>query len=277
VLSRGYRGAGESKRVVVSEGFGPLVGVEEAGDEPYMMARALSGVAVLVGKDRRRTGREAIERTGAQVLVLDDGFQYQRLVKDVEIVLVDALAPFGYDFLVPRGRLREPVGSLARAGAVWLTHADLVRERDLAELRARVEALAPKARVWEARHEPVRLRRLEGTEEEGVGALRGRRVVALSSVGNPVAFERTLGQLGAVVVGRARFPDHHRYRREDVRGLPSERPEDLVVTTEKDAVRLPTGGIGREVWVLEVELEGRVEGRGLSEELAWLLDAQRRT
>jgi tetraacyldisaccharide 4'-kinase len=242
-----------------------------------MMARALSGVSVLVGKDRRRTGREAIERTGAQVLVLDDGFQYQRLVKDVEIVLVDALAPFGYDFLVPRGRLREPVGSLARANAVWLTHADLVRERDLAELRARVEALAPKARVWEARHEPVRLRRLEGTEEEGVGALRGRRVVALSSVGNPVAFERTLGQLGAVVVGRARFPDHHRYRREDVRGLPSERPEDLVVTTEKDAVRLPTGGIGREVWVLEVDLEGRVEGRGLSEELAWLLDAQRRT
>ncbi len=274
VLSRGYRGTAERGATVVSEGFGPLVGVTEAGDEPYLMARALPGVFVLAGRDRRRTGRQAVD-LGADALVLDDGFQYQRLVKDLDVVLVDALEPFRYHHLVPRGPLREPLGHLARAAAVWITHADLVRRDDLAEVRAQVEEFAPRARVWAAVHAPVCLRGLSGEGEGEPRGLRGRRVLALSSLGNPEAFERTLEKLGAVVVGCARFPDHHRYRPDDLRGLSGDDGimPDWIVTTAKDAVRLPREGFERPAWALEVELTGLEGGPGLSEELDCLLGA----
>ncbi len=273
VLSRGYRGAGERRGLVVSEGFGPLVEAGQAGDEAFMMARALPGSYVLVGKDRRQTGRRAVEEFGVEALVLDDGFQYQRLEKDVEVVLVDALAPFGYDFLVPRGLLREPARHLARADAVWLTHCDLVRRRDLESILARVRRLAPEVRVWESAHVPVRLRRLGSAETREAGSLRERRVCALSSVGNPGAFERTLGRMGAVVVERARFPDHHEYRPEDLAGLleGQARSVDWVVTTEKDAVRLPEVEVGKPMWALEVELGGWGGAATLAEELDYLL------
>jgi len=296
LLSRGYRGRGERRPAIVSEGFGPLLSVEEAGDEPFMVARKLPGVYVLVGKDRRVTGRMAVDRLGANAIVLDDGFQYQRLQRDLDIVLVDALLPFGYDFLVPRGLLREPPDHLARADAVWLTHSDLVRRPDLEALRARLETLAPRARLWESVHAPLRLRSREGSEELAPEELRGRRVCALSSLGNPVAFLRALQRLGAEVVGEARFPDHHRYRGQDL-ALVGEGPAaeaEWVVTTEKDAVRLPpafaeaaagkegevgkpaTRPTGKPIWVLEVELAGTKEATSVGEELACLLRAPAR-
>jgi tetraacyldisaccharide 4'-kinase len=277
VLSRGYRGRGECEALVVSEGVGPLRPVAEVGDEPYLMALALPGVYVLAGKDRRRTGRLAVEQFGIDAFVLDDGLQYQRLVKDIEIALVDALAPFGYHFLLPRGLLREPPDHLARADAVWLTHADLVRENDLASLRAKVQELAPRARVWEARHAPVGLRRLDRPGQAEPGALRGKRVLALSSVGNPAAFERSLEREGAVLVGRARFPDHHVYGQGDLQKLTAGEwaSAEWVVTTEKDRVRLPPVS-DRPVWALQVEFAAHREGRSLSEELSWLVEAEAR-
>ena len=279
VLSRGYRGSAEKQAVIVSEGFGPLVGAGVAGDEPYLMARALPGVSILVGKDRRQTGRIAIERLGANALVLDDGFQYRRIAKDIEIVLVDALAPFGYDFLVPRGMLREPPQNLARGDAIWITHSDLVRESDLRALRERVQGYAPKARVYEARHAAVGLRSLDDGEALLPEVVRGQRVLALSSIGNPAAFERTLQQIGAVVVDHARFPDHHAYRATEIQQLLASRrgAADMIVTTEKDAVRLPPESLNPQMWALEVELAGRVGAPPLSEELDWLLAAEKQT
>ncbi len=276
VLSRGYRGSAERQAAIVSEGFGPLVGAEVAGDEPYLMAASLPGVSVLVGRDRRRTGRMAVERLRADVIVLDDGFQYQRLAKDIELALVDALAPFGYDSLVPRGLLREPPGSLGRADAIWITHADLVREGDLRALRERIAAFAPTARVCETRHRPLRLRELSGEDELPPEAVRGRRVVALSSIGNPLAFERSLQQLGAASVGPARFPDHHAYRADELRELLSGQGRDaeMIITTAKDAVRIPAECADAPIWVLEVELAPRAGAAPLSQELDWLLAAK---
>ncbi len=279
VLSRGYRGSGESDATVVSEGSGPLVGVDVAGDEPYLLAKELPGVCVLVGKDRRRTGKVAVERLGVEAIVLDDGFQYQRLVKDAEIALVDALVPFGYDFLVPRGMLREPPRSLTRADAIWITHSDLVRESDLEALRTKIESHAPHARVCEVRHMPVGLANALNGETLESDSLRGRRVVAWSSVGNPAAFERTLEQMGAVVVGRARFPDHHAYRPAEVKELLASQvgSAEMIVTTEKDAVRLPAGSVDERVWVLRIELAGRAGAPPLAEGLDWLLAAKAAT
>jgi len=273
VLSRGYRGRGERGTVVVSEGFGPLVDADTAGDEPYMIAHKLSNVYVLVGKDRRRTGRLAVEKYRLNALVLDDGFQYQRLRRDLDIVLVDALQPFGYDLLVPAGLLREPPEHLARAHAVWLTHCDLVRGEDVEKARARVLSLAPQARVWETVHKPVHLTRLGGGEEGELSALRGRRVAAVSALGNPLAFERTLARLGAELVCRARFPDHHRYTETELSEVAKERAADAewLVTTAKDGARLPQVDLGKPVWVLEVELASYRDDTSLSDEMGRLL------
>lgn len=279
VLSRGYRGSAERQALVVSEGVGPLVSPGVAGDEPYLISRALPGVSVLVGKDRRQTGRLAVERLGAEVLVLDDGLQYQRLAKDVEIALVDALAPFGYDSLIPRGLLREPAANLARADAIWITHSDLVRENDLRALRKRVQGYAPNARVRETRHAPVRLRRPADGTELPAEAAKGRRVVALSGIGNPVAFQRTLEQIGAVLVDHLRFPDHHPYHATELRGLLAGQPAnvEMIVTTSKDVVRIPPACLEERLWVLEVELAERPGAAPFSEELQWLLTAKART
>jgi tetraacyldisaccharide 4'-kinase len=275
-LSRGYRGAGEREALIVSEGFGPLLPVEAAGDEAYLVSRALPEVFVLVGKDRRRTGALALEK-GADALVLDDGFQYQRLERDLDLVLVDALIPFGYDFLLPRGLLREPPSHLARADGVWLTHSDLVRRSDLEALRARVQSLAPGARLWETAHRPVLLRGLTRDDAVAPEAVRGRRVCALSGLGNPLAFERSLERLGAQVVARVRFPDHHPYRADELREvLPAQASRaEWIVTTEKDAVRMPEGDFDKPVWALAVELAGGPGAPALSEELGWLLAAKR--
>jgi len=276
LLSRGYRGRGERQAAVVSGGSGPLLDVEAAGDEAYLAAQKLPDLRVLAGKDRRVTGKLAVEQLGVDAIVLDDGFQYQRLQRDLDIVLVDALAPFGYDFLVPRGLLREPPEHIARADAVWLTHSDLVKEEELGRIRARVTSFAPKARIWETIHAPVRLRRLDGKEEVEPDALRGRPVCALSSLGNPRSFEQTLARLGAELVTAVRFPDHHRYRGEELyqvaQGQAAE--AEWIVTTEKDAVRMPTQELGKPIWILEVELAGCTESTGLAEEMRCLLRAK---
>ncbi len=272
VLSRGYRSRAEGGMVIVSEGEGPLVDAETAGDEPHMMAKRLPGVHVLVGKDRRRTGRVAIEKYRLDTLVLDDGFQYRRLLRDVDIALVDAMDPFGYHLLVPAGRLREPPHHLARADAVWLTHCDLVRREDLEEVRAQVKSFAPRARVWRTIHAPARLVRLDTEGREEPSALRGRAVCALSALGNPAAFERTLEKLGAEVVSRARFRDHHRFAEDDLREAAAAAGAEWIVTTEKDAARMPAVETGKPIWVLGVEMEPLEGEPPLGQEMERLLD-----
>jgi tetraacyldisaccharide-1-P 4'-kinase len=151
-----------------------------------------------------------------------------------------------------------------------------VRESDLRALRARIESYAPSARLCEARHAPVRLRNLADGEALPVAAVRGRRVLALSSIGNPAAFERTLDQIGAVVVDHARFPDHYAYGAAEVGKLlaAGAGAAEMIVTTEKDAVRLPPDCVDKRMWVLEIELAGRAGAPPLSEELDWLLAAE---
>lgn len=278
-LSRGYRGTGGRKALIVSEGFGPLLPADVTGDEPFMIARALPEVFILVGKDRRRTGALALEKFGTDAIVLDDGFQYQRLARDLDIVLVDALMPFGYDFLVPRGLLREPPSHLARADAVWVTHSDLVRRHDLQAIRDRIERLAPNARIWETVHQPVRLRSLAVDDEIELDALGGRKICALSSLGNPLAFERSLERLGAELTARVRFPDHYAYRAEELRAALDDQVNsaEWIVTTEKDAVRIPEEALNRPSWALDVELAGRPGAAELSEELACLLQGKSTT
>jgi tetraacyldisaccharide 4'-kinase len=238
VLSRGYRRRGKELSLVVSQGAGPEVSVDRAGDEPFLLAQRLKGAAVVVGKDRWITGMLAVQSLECQALVLDDGFQRRdRLFRDLDVVLVDASDPFGGGELLPAGKLREPVSALAEADVIVITRAD---QNNTADLRMQLAQLAPAALILEARHTPAHLVSLDGSKQQSPEFLANRRVLAVSGIARPQAFEHTLGSLGAVVTGHFSFPDHHWFSESERRRILSHALalKSEIVTTAKDAVRL---------------------------------------
>ncbi len=224
---------------VVSDGQQVLLGSYEAGDEPYMMAVNLPGVPVIVDKDRARAGRLAVERFGCRVLLLDDGFQYLRLSRRHDFVLVDCQTPFGNGWLLPRGMLREPPAALRRAGLVILTKSGETSPTDLIREIRRHQPTAP---IIVTDHLPLHLQCLGGSEQLPLDFLQGKYVAVLSGIAAPESFERFVTAHGAHIEVRRRFADHHRYSPSEIAELIERcRRRDLaaVITTEKDAVRLP--------------------------------------
>jgi tetraacyldisaccharide 4'-kinase len=239
VLSRGY-GASRTDARVVSDGERLLLGADEGGDEPVLVARRLPGARVLCGPRRADLARTAVEALGADALLLDDGFQHRALARDLDVVVLDAASPFGNGRLLPAGPNREPRSALRRAGLVWLSRADEVPAAALESLRAVAREATGRAPV-ESRHAPVDV--VDGSLERSLGleALRGRRVLLLAGVARPAGVRRTVEALGGEVAAEALFPDHHRFAPGELdaafRSADAARCE-LVVTTEKDAVRI---------------------------------------
>jgi tetraacyldisaccharide 4'-kinase len=255
ILSRGYRSRPKPLRTqlldrlmlradttpprVVSDGKSLLLDSETAGDEPYMLASNLQDVVVLVDKDRVKSGLYAIEHFGCDTLLLDDGFQYWRLRgRRHDIVLVDCQAPFGNEFLLPRGTLREPPGHLARASTIFITKSD----GDTAELRKRIKRLNPEAAIIECVHRPLFFEDVFSGTRHGLDLIQGRRVASLSGIAFPQSFEQSLVKLGGGLVYSKRFADHHRFTQQEVLNVinrSKKRQAELIVTTQKDAVRFP--------------------------------------
>jgi tetraacyldisaccharide 4'-kinase len=240
VLSRGY-GAERRDARVVADGTRILLDAEAAGDEPLLLARRLPGARVLCGPRRADLARTAVRDLGADALLLDDGFQHRGLARDLDVVVLDAANPFGNGRLLPAGPNREPRGALLRAGVVWLSRVDQAEAGALPPLRALARAASGRDPV-ESRHAPVDV--LDGALARGFGpdALQGRRVLLLAGIARPDGFRRTLATMGAVVAAARVFPDHHRFGRADLAEALRAAAEagcELVVTTEKDAVRLP--------------------------------------
>jgi tetraacyldisaccharide 4'-kinase len=229
---------------IVSDGTQVLLDSEEAGDEPYMLARNLPGVIVLVDKNRVKAGAYAIKKFGCDTLVLDDGFQYLPLKGRLNLLLVDKTNPFGNGHLLPRGVLREPIKHLRRASYVFLTKSNGQRDT---ELEALIQEHNPGVDVIECAHRPQYLQRFDagpGTDTGRVPLtwLKGRRVVAFSGIATPESFEKFLRDLGVMLMARERFLDHYRYAEEDLVelfALAKRTGAECLVTTEKDAVRLP--------------------------------------
>jgi tetraacyldisaccharide 4'-kinase len=233
---------------------------EAVGDEAVLLARHLPDVPVVVGANRFQAGQEALRRFRLDVVLLDDGFQHRQLHRDLDLVLVDATDPFGGGRLLPRGRLREPVAGLARAHAILLSRSD--QAPDLPGLRRCLEQIVPGAAQVLARHRPSCLTDLTGGERRSPGAVSGCRLVAVSGIANPEGFHRTLTSLGGVLAGTLAFPDHHGYGPADIarmRRAAEEARADLIITTEKDAIRLSAweeaGRLRPPVLVLCVHLE----------------------
>ena len=255
---------------MVSDGAKVLLSAAEGGDEAVMLARRLAGVAVLCGPRRAELARLARGSLGSDVLLLDDGFQHRALARDLDVVVLDAANPFGNGHLLPRGPNREPRHALRRAGLVWLSRVEGAAPEALEQLRALARDATGHPPV-ESRHEPLDL--LDGALRASLGlaALRGRRVRLLCGIARPHAFRRTVEALGAEVAGEHRFPDHHRYRERELRGvLSAAGPDEWIVTTEKDAIRLGAEAAG-DPTVRVLRIEARVvQGE---EVLARALDA----
>jgi tetraacyldisaccharide 4'-kinase len=249
ILSRGYRRkeAPWWQRIftqvvepplVVSDGKHVLLDSATGGDEPYMLASNLPGVAVIVDRNRVKAGRYAVKRLGCNTLILDDGFQYQRLKHSIEVVLVDSTNPFGNGNMLPRGILREPVQNIRRADIIFLTKC----RGDVSAVKDEILRYNTTAEIVECNHTPKVLKDVWSREEYPLDWLAGKTVCTLSGIASPKGFENSLRHLGAKVVWCERYADHHRYDSSEVLyalNRTADMGADALVTTEKDAVRFP--------------------------------------
>lgn len=240
VLSRGYGGASTAQPQVVSVGDGPVTDWRTAGDEAFLLARRLPGIPVLAGRNRYASGLYACERFGAQVLVLDDGFQHHALHRDCDIVLIDASNPFGHGALLPRGMLRESLRALRRAQVIMLSRVEAAGKA-VSGLCEQIRRYAGQQPIYRMAVSPDGLYRHDTCCSVDPSWLRQRRVVAFAGIGNPRAFVASLQQCRAQVAAFLAFPDHYPYTLADWQAIcdVARREEaEALVTTEKDAVRL---------------------------------------
>ena len=253
ILSRGYKSkkeplpkklwrklthGEEAPPKIVSDGEKVLLDSEIAGDEPFMLANNLPGVVVLCDKNRVKAGSYALRRFGCDTLILDDGFQYLPLHGRLNLLLVDKTNPFGNQHLWPRGILREPIRHISRASYIFLTKSDGTRDEALLEL---IREHNSEAEIIECAHKPQYLQAVDSDERLPLEALSGAHVAAFSGIAVPESFENMLRGFGAEIRYNRRFLDHHRFTRSEIEHLYKKAGEanlDMIVTTEKDAVRL---------------------------------------
>jgi len=236
ILSRGYRRRSRGV-LVVSEGKGPLVDPDQGGDEPVELARRLPGVLVVVA-ERRVEAALAAERMGADLYLLDDGYQHLSVRRDVNLLLLDGSDPFGGGHLPPRGRLREPLSALGRADAFVLTRID--RAEPSAEVKRTLAAAGPKTPIFSARIRATGVRDENGAPVPA-DALAERRFLAVCGIASPGSFASSLAELDLTPEETLVFRDHQRYHRAEldrIRRAAESSGSSWVVTTEKDAVKL---------------------------------------
>jgi tetraacyldisaccharide 4'-kinase len=252
ILSRGYKSVPRKRSLldrflkkdvdpprIVSDGKSLLLDSLTAGDEPYMLAHNLHDVIVLVDKDRVKSGRFAIDKWQVDTLLLDDGLQYLHLKHRLDMVLVDRQAPFGNEFLLPRGTLREPPRNLRRASYIFITKNTGEPNDPLVQ---RIRRYNRTAEIIECAHKPLYLQNVYTGERLPLERLRDTFIGSISAIAAPESFEGALKNLGAHVDLAKRYIDHHYYSEAELKSFIARcirRDLAMIVTTEKDAVRMP--------------------------------------
>ncbi len=248
VISRGYKGQMEKTGGVVSDGENILMGPEQAGDEPFMMASYLTHIPFLVGADRYTIGKTAIATFSPDVIILDDAFQHRRLYRDIDFVLVDATVGFGNRYLLPRGILREPLAALARADAIVMTRADYPDSM----LEAKISEALPHTPTFRSVNQPFLCGIVKANEEMPVSIaannhpndldpLKNQRVLGFSGIARNTEFKRMITEAPAQLVDFFEFPDHFDYSATDLNQVFKRAKHlsvDCVVTTQKDYARI---------------------------------------
>lgn len=223
---------------VVSRGYKAKAG--EPNDEMLMVSRRVPEAVCVANPYRVAAAAFAVEEQNANVVLLDDGFQHRALARDLDIVLIDATAPFGYGRVLPRGLLREPLEGLARAHLLVITRCDAVTDGALAVIENTLRRYAPGAPILRCAHAVSGLTDLEGRPSDTDVASHAS-AVCFGAIGNPGAFAHTCEQLGFALAGRVWWPDHHDYTPADAQEVMSRARRvdaDVLLTTEKDAVKL---------------------------------------
>ncbi len=262
ILTRGYK-----------------AGANQIADEVQEFHGALPGVPVVVNPDRVMGAATARDEHEADCLVLDDGFQHRRLARDLDLVLIDALRPWGGRWVLPAGRLREPLSGLQRADAIVITRANQVAAEEVDAIAVELRRWAGRPPIWRAAVVAESLVRQDGRRESPAD-LSGRRVLAVCGIGNPRTFEKLVSSLTGMPGRSFVFPDHHRYGAADaqaIRATASQVGADQVVTTRKDWVKLallwPVDGV--ELAHLDVRLELQDADQDFDERLRRALEKHR--
>ena len=253
IVSRGYARKHEDDIVVVSDGNSVLVDPKMGGDEPVLIASKITGVPVVVGKKKYAAAVLAIGQFNPDVVLLDDGFQHRQLKRDIDIVLVDAGAPFGNGRLFPKGILREPIAALKRAHAVLITRVDSIEEVNT--LKSFIQRHT-NARIFTSCQVPVDLIDYRSGDVKPLSSLRGARVLALAGIARPASFFTLLQTLEANVAATCTYPDHFDYQKSDLAAVFQQGADaqvQMIVTTEKDAVRIKSMHADG-IWALRIEL-----------------------
>lgn len=240
ILSRGYRRTSTDEYLLVSNGERLLVGPDEAGDEPFLMAQRCPKAIVAVGADRYELGYWVLDQFPIDYLVLDDGFQHLGLYRDVNLLLVDATDVEGLAALVPAGRLREPLRAAARATAILITRAEVPAQ--VTEVCRRLQAaLGPMQAPIQVVFRPESLVPVVTGSSQPLSWAKGKTALLCSGVGHARSFRSLIETLGVRILDEVAYADHHSYTSQDVERLRTRATElhaELVVTTEKDACKL---------------------------------------
>ena len=236
---------------IVSRGYRSLS--DDGNDEKRVLAALCPNVPHVQNRNRVAAARKCVSQFEANVLVADDAFQHRRLARDLDIVLVDALNPWGHGFVLPRGLLREPLSGLRRADLVILTRADLVSAERRAEIWSEVRRWCSPPGEIEICFEPDELIDLDGRRtpltnfDTSRGDQSSRKVLAFCGIGNPDGFRRTLDAAGISILDLVAFPDHHHYQPSDLQQLTDmaqEMSATSLLTTAKDLVKIQLDWVG---------------------------------
>ena len=261
LISRYLKGRGNSL-AILTRGY-KRKGLDYAGDEPRMLAKNLEDTPVIIDKNRARSARRAVREYNCDTAILDDGFQQWHIKKDLDIVVIDSLNPFGNRHMLPRGLLREPLSSLKRGDIFVLSKTNFVSRGDLDKIRLSLVKYNPRGLIVESIHKPVGFYNIkEPGKLLSLVCLKKEKVVLLSGIGDPVSFLKTISGLGVGVGLELVFSDHHYYTVREIEVIADRARRSglkFIVTTEKDAARISEEAISilgdLEILILRIELK----------------------
>lgn len=257
VLTRGYKRRSSQKTVVVSRYGSVFEDAEKAGDEPVEIAMRTKA-CVIVDANRKRAASTALKKFKPDIFLLDDAFQHLKVSRDLDIVLIDALNPFGNFRLLPAGVLREPIYSLRRAEIFLITKVNLVDPEKLNQIENLVLSYQPAAKMFRAEIQINKIYSLKTNVEIRLEEILKKRAMAICGIANPDSFFLMLENSGFRLIEKIAFPDHHRYKTRDihkVHHLAKERDVETLLTTVKDAVKLKKFAIPIDCFVVEADLK----------------------
>ncbi len=257
IVSRGYKGSMSKAGGIVSDGEKIFMSPEEAGDEPYLMAMTLKDIPVAIGSNRVEAIHRLMDGANVNIIIMDDGFQNFSVIKDISIIIIDALKPFGNGLVIPAGDLREPGSGIRRADLILMNKSDLVDKERLLQLRERIKNIAPEPLIFNSIYLADYLYQVDDENQvEPVSVIKGKKILLITAIGNPHAFQQIIERFEPEAVELLFYPDHNWFNFEDIQGFIRESESyDYVIVTEKDYVRLRGFNLNSKFYFLRINLD----------------------